>query len=431
MRDEKRFVPILVLFWALRLMMLVTFTPENLTFLGDYRYYHMLAQFTDEGLLPFIDYWSEHLPLFPFLSVGIYRLSHLVADGGYEAYVYLLATAMTAADCLSLVLFVRLARRLWDERTAERLGWTYAILFVPLIFSFWTFEPLTTLFVLLALYLLLRDRDRASALAVGLGTLTKLVPLLILPAVVLARPRRRWLSYTLIVALVVGSVVVPLLALGGDYAVASFRSVVARSSYETVWALIDGNLTTGLVAPAQSHLDPNAVASLEGNPARFPGWLKTLLFALLGILIFIQADVRDAAPRCTVAFVALTLVIFFLWSKGWSPQWQHFLFPLVLLSLPYQRALFFVLALSFVNIAEWPVLLYRRMNAGLYLTVPLRTVLFIALGIDLWRQVRRTQPISPAALVARLRGGSSGRSQEDGTSGGTYSGHQERGSSEL
>jgi hypothetical protein len=402
MRDETRFVPVLVGFWALRLMMLVTFPPQDLMVLGDYPYYYALAQFSDDGLLPFIGYWSEHLPLFPFLSVGLYRLSHLLPGAGYDAYAYLLGTVMTAVDCLSLVLFLRLARRTWDAPVAERLGWTVSILFVPLIFSFWTFEPLTTFFVLLALYLLLRGRDGGSALALGLGALTKLVPLLVVPAVILAHPRRRWLPYVLVIAVVVGAVAVLLLALGGEYAIVSFRSVLARNSYETVWALIDGYLTTGLVAPAESHLDPASVSALAGNPARVPFWLKTALFALLGLFVFLQADLRDAAPRRTVAFVALTLVIFFLWSKGWSPQWQLFLFPLVLLSLPYRRAFFFVMALSIVNILEWPLLLSRGIGVGLYLTVPLRTALFVALGLALWKQVRRTHLLSPAAIAARL-----------------------------
>lgn len=404
MRDEKRFVPILVLFWSLRLMVLVTFPPEDLTFLGDYRYYHTLARFADDGLLPFIGYWSEHLPLFPFLSVGLYRLADLLLGGSFRIYAYLLAALMTAFDCGSLILFVRLARHLWDDQAAERLAWTYAILFVPLIFSFWTFEPLTTFWVLLALYLLVVGRDGGSALAVSLGTLTKLVPLLIAPAVVLMRPRRRWVTYLLIVAVATASVAAVLLGLGGEYAVASFRAVLGRNSYQTVWALIDGNVATGLVAPAESRLDPAAVTALAGHPARVPAWLRTAFFGLVGLLVFLQAELRGS-PRRLVAFVGLTLTIFFLWSKGWSPQWQLFLFPLILLSLPYRRAWLYVLALSLVSFVEWPLLLSRGAGYGLYLTVPLRTGLFVVLGVDLWKEVRGSRGLSPSALVVRLRGG--------------------------
>ena len=88
-----------------------------------------------------------------------------------------------------------------------------------------------------------------------------------------------------------------------------------------------------------------------------------------------------------VAFVCLTLVLFLLWSKGWSPQRQMSLLPVVLLALPYRRALLFVMTLSAVNLAEWPVLLSRGLNQWLYLTVPLRTALLILPAFDLWQYV--------------------------------------------
>lgn len=387
MRDWRRFTPILVLFLALRLMMLATFLPGDLTRFGDYPYYYSLARFSDDGHLPFIHYWSEHLPVFPFISIAVYRLAHLVSSGSYETYVYLFGGLMVAFDTGSLYLFLRLARRLWGQEQALQLGWTYSALFIPLIFCWWTFEGMTAFFILLALYLLLEGRERGSAVAVGLGAMTKLVPLLILPAVVRTRPSRRWLPYVLVVGIVMVAVAGPLLYLGTPYAVASFRSVAARGSYQTVWALIDGNLGTGLLGAATDHFDLAKATAPSDHPARVPEWLKTGLFGLLSLFIFLKADLRENSRRL-VAFICLTLVIFLLWSKGWSPQWQVFLFPLLLLSLPYRRSLLFVLALSGISLAEWPVLLSRGMNEWLYLTVPLRTGLFVLLAVELWRRAR-------------------------------------------
>ncbi|HEC34677.1 MAG TPA: DUF2029 domain-containing protein [Chloroflexi bacterium] len=378
----------LLLLLAFRLMMLIAFLPGDLTRFGDYPYYYALARLSDDGYLPFIHYWSEHLPIFPFVSIAVYQLSRLVSGGSYEAYVYLLGGLMAACDTGSLWLFLRLAGRIRGEKWALQLGWTYGLLFVPLIFCWWTFEGMTAFSILLALYLLLEGHERGSAAVVGLGTLTKLVPVLLLPAVVRARPWRRWLPYGLMTVAVVLSVVVPLLALGGPVAVASFRSISARSSYETVWALMDGNLGTGLLGAAGDHFDLAKATTPTGNPARFPEWLKTGLFGLLYLFIFLKSDLRES-PRRLVAFVCLTLVLFFLWSKGWSPQWQVSLFPLILLTLPYRWGLLFVLALSGVNLAEWPLLLSRGLNEWLYLTVPLRTGLFVLLAIELWRRVRK------------------------------------------
>jgi hypothetical protein len=387
MRSWKRYGLIAVLFVALRLMVLATFPADNLTLYGDYVYYYELAAYSDQGSLPFVHYWSEYPPVFPFLSVGVYQLARLVG-GGYHVYVGLMGLLMLAFSTGSLALFLRLAQRFRGDADAERRGWVYSVLFVPLIFTWWTFDALTVFSLLLALELLLSGRERWSAAAMGVGVLIKLVPVLVFPAVMRTRPRRRWLTYGLIAAVVVAAVAWPLLLAGGDVALTSFRSPAGRSSWQTVWALLDGNLGTGLLGAPADHFDLAMATAPGGNPARIPEWIRLVVFGLGYALLFWRARLGEN-PRRLVAFVCLTFVLFFLWSKGWSPQWQTLLFPLVLLALPLRRGVLFILVLSFVNLAEWPVLLSRGLNQWLYLTVPLRTGLFVLLLIELWRAVRR------------------------------------------
>jgi hypothetical protein len=386
MRPWKRYLPVVALFVALRLMMLATFPADNLTLFGDYVYYYELAAYSDQGYLPFIHYWSEYPPIFPFLSVSIYQLAHLFG-GGYHVYVQLMGLLMLGVNTGNLVLFLRLARQLHGDEAAERLGWVYSVLFVPLIYTWWNFDALTVFSLLLTLELLLGGQERWSAVAMGVGALIKLVPLLVFPAVVRTRPWRRWLAYGLVVAAVIGAVVVPLLLAGGPVAVASFRSPTSWSSWQTVWALLDGNLRTGLLVAPSDHFDPAVATTPVGNPARVPGWVKLVVFGLVYAGIFWRARLRGS-PRRLVAFVCVTFVVFFLWSKGWSPQWQTLLFPLLLLVLPLRRSMLFVLVLSFVNLAEWPVLLSRGLDQWLYLTVVLRTGLFVLLLVELWRRVK-------------------------------------------
>jgi hypothetical protein len=387
MRFWKRYGFIAVLFVALRLMVLVTFPADNLTLYGDYVYYYELAAYSDQGYLPFIHYWSEYPPVFPFLSVGVYQLARLVG-GGYHVYVGLMGLLMLAFSTGSLALFLRLAQRFRGDEDAERRGWVYSVLFVPLISTWWTFDALTVFSLLLALELLLSGRERWSAAAMGVGVLIKLVPMLVFPAVVRTRPWRRWLTYGLIAAVVVAAVALPLLLVGEDVALTSFRSPAGRSSWQTVWALLDGNLRTGLLGAPADHFDLAMATAPTGNPARIPEWIRLVVLGLVYALLFWRARLGEN-PRRLVAFVCLTFVLFFLWSKGWSPQWQTLLFPLVLLALPLRRGVLFILVLSFVNLAEWPVLLSRGLNQWLYLTVPLRTGLFVLLLVDLWRAVRR------------------------------------------
>jgi hypothetical protein len=383
---RQRLTIIVVLFVALRLMILATVPAENLTLHGDYAYYYELASYSDQGCLPFIHYWSEYPPVFPFLSVGVYQLARLFG-GGYHVYVYLMGLLMLGFSTGNLALFLRLARRLRGDEAAERLGWVYSVLFVPLVYTWWNFDAITVFSLLLTLELLLGGHEHWSAVAMGMGALVKLMPLLVFPAVVRTRPWRRWSIYGLVVTAVVVAVVVPLLLIGGPVALASFRSPAVWSSWQTVWALLDGNVRTGLLVVPADHFDPVAARTPVGNPALVPAWTRLLFFGLIYAGVFWKARLRDG-PRRLVALVCLTFVLFFLWSKGWSPQWQTLLFPLLLLALPLRRGVLFILALSFVNLAEWPVLLSRGLDQWLYLTVVLRTGLFVLLAVELWRRVK-------------------------------------------
>jgi len=381
MRTHDRQTLMIVLFVAFRLMMLITFPADNLTLFGDTVYYYDLASFSDQGHLPFIDYWSEYPPIVPFLMVGIYQLSQAFG-GGYQAFVTLLGLVMIAVNTVNLAFVMRLARRMLSEAQAELIGWTYSALFVPLIYTWWSFDALPALAILLTLDLFFSRRNDWSAVVMGLGILVKLVPVLVFPIVLLTRPWRQALRYGLIVTGVVVVVAIPLLIAGGPVAAASFGSIARRSSWETVWALLDGNLRTGLLVAPSDHFDISAATTPVGNPAVVPEWVRLVAFGVLAGLIVFKAQVRDYTRR-QVIFVTITFLVFFLWAKGWSPQWQALLFPLLLLALPLRRSVPFILVLSLVNLAEWPVMLSRGLNQWLYVTVILRTAIFILLLIEL------------------------------------------------
>jgi len=249
---------------------------------------------------------------------------------------------------------------------------------------------------LLALDLLFNGHELWSAAVTGIGVMVKLMPLLIFPAVLRTRPWRRWLAYGLVTAVVIGAIATPLLILGGPMALASFRAPLSWSSWSTAWALLDGNLRTGLLGGTDIHFDLLRATKPVGNRSLVPEWIKLAAFGVLYAVIFWKAKVRQDLRRL-VALVGATFVTFFLWSKGWSPQWQALLFPLLLLVLPLRRSVLFILVLSFVNLAEWPVMLSRGMNQWLYLTVSLRTMVFLLLLVDLVRVLGATSIAQPGA----------------------------------
>jgi len=385
----KRLPLVFLLFVAFRLSLLAFWPADQLARWSDYDYYYELASWVDAGMLPYVHYWVEYPPLFPYLSLLLYRLTP-----HYTAYAAALALVQLLCEAGSLWLLYRLARRIEGEGYAERVAWTYALLFAPLAAWWLSFDAIPAFLLLLAIERWMAGRRVQSALVLGVGGLVKWFPLLFLP--VLTRFRRTWrevMGYAVVAAGVVAVVLALLAALSPAYTLASLRSLTSRASWQTVWALLDGNLGTG--AYQASRVDPAAAALPQGNPARIPTWAASLFFGLLYLWLWLRTH-SARQPRQVPRFTALTLVVFFLWSRGWSPQWLGMLAPLLLLSLPLERAALYLVVLTFVNIAEWPVLLSRGLDHWLYLTVPLRTALFVLLLVELARCVCRRGGSAPA-----------------------------------
>ncbi len=171
---------------------------------------------------------------------------------------------------------------------------------------------------------------------------------------------------------------------------ASLQSQLRKGSWETPWALLDHNLSSGNFGVEIERLDPVNAFKAMGNPARISSWITLIPFGLLGIWIYLHARSRN--KRAMVAFLGITWVIFALWSPGWSPQWVLFFLPIILLALPEGKAYLFATALILVSLLEWPFLLSRGYFGGLWITIPLRVVWLIVLGLQLWKLVARPEP---------------------------------------
>lgn len=373
---------VLMVFVSARLMMLMTWPVENLSLYGDYVHSFGLGALSRTGSLPYVQYWSEYPPLFPFLNLVLYRLSGEV----FKNYALLLSLTLLVFETCSLYVLYRLAGDVWGKDRAAQIGWIYAALFVPALIWLGTFEAITALFVLAALWALRRGWPGWAGVFIGLGAITKLWPLVFVLVVWRERGWRSALTSGLIVLLVCVAVIGPLLAISPDFTLASLQAQLSKSSWQTVWALLDGNLTnTGNFGPLDERFDPARATATLHNSSRLPIWLTFVPFAALGLFLIRQPRRQD--ERDMPIFAALIVTLLLLWSKGWSPQWQMVYIPLVLLSLAPARGVLFVVALGFVNILEWPVILSRGFTQLLPLTIGGRTLIFALLGWELYREL--------------------------------------------
>ncbi len=358
---------------------------------GDQLYYYTLAGYSERGWLPFRDWWSEFPPLWSHITVAVYQL--LGASASYSRYALVMAVLMTAADLGNLILLRALARRLYGGARAAELSWIYALLPLPLIFTYWTFEALVVFWLMLALWLYLRGQPNRAAWSIALGALTKYSPILF--ALVAWRDRRPgappWQRLAAISVITLALVYAALFAYGAEMTVASLKAQIGKTAYQSIWALLEGRFTTGLFGPPPAHLDASA-ASSSAAPL-IPAWLRWGAWATLTFGLLARRQLRQ--ERALIAACGFVLLTFYLAAQGWSPQWLLPILPLALLVFPTRSGLLAIVALSALALADYPTLFARSgpvidgiWRAPFIAIVLLREGLLLALCVAFYRQLR-------------------------------------------
>lgn len=399
---------LLILVAGFRLGTLLLFRSGGFIFdFSDYGWYRLAARFTNEGYYPFVDYWMEYPPPFPWLNVLLYRLSLLLLPA-YDPRLWhhlLLGLTLLPFDLGILVLLYRIARQTWDDRTALWCAAAWSLLFVPLYTWAGWFDSMAVFFLLLAVWYTLAGRPFATGLTLGAGFMVKLSP--ILPIVVAVQRFRSsdapvwgWLSGANVRLLggCIGLIVAlsaPWLVIAPDLFLNTFRNLFARSTWETVWALVDGYYGYGIVGGDRFAVSPTFATHAERLPTNL-----VLLAGMLAGLWFWSRPWNWRAPRVQVAFHTLTLATFLLVSPGWSPQFLLWVLPWVLLIFVNERppfgldrlqmppAIALVIAFTALNVLEliyfvrwtdWPAVLAAIVVA--------RTGLLALLGWQAWRML--------------------------------------------
>ncbi|MFN8564460.1 MAG: hypothetical protein U0703_23220 [Anaerolineae bacterium] len=88
------------------------------------------------------------------------------------------------------------------------------------------------------------------------------------------RDMRLAARYTLVSVGIFALVYLLLFAQNSAMTLPSLTAQFNKASYQTVWALIDGNYSTGNFGAAQERLDPANASRLEGEPPVIPGVVR-------------------------------------------------------------------------------------------------------------------------------------------------------------
>ena len=392
LRTHQFFLIILILFVTFRLAMPFVFRSgsyfvEQAPDIGDYLRWGALA---DSGQYPFVHYWSEYPPLFGWMMIGLYRLSTLLPAWKFDQRLWLsvvLQIALTLCDVGSLILIYAIARRLGSRARAVRTAALFAASFIAAYAASSWFDSAPAFFMLLALYLALRDQWIGSGVVVGIGMLTKIIPLVVIPLTL--RRITAWrplIKYVIALGATVLIVVLPFFLIRSDFILAFLRSTFNRPTWLSVWALFDGNYQYGIAVPLIDRFSP---VNIGTPPQTQLPWLLINL-AFLAIFLFIytrRADWRK--PINSIALGGLTVNLFLLWSKGFSGQFIVYAFPFLVLLLPNLRGVFYTALLSLLWVAEWPLAFMPLENQNWFIVwlVLVRTAILIALCVEYAAQV--------------------------------------------
>lgn len=385
--EHQSFLWLWLAFLALRVLSLIALRPGG--FIAnegpDQTYYFNMARLVGSGQLPFINFWMEYPPLMPWLAALAYRLSLTVAPWGNAifAFNFIFRLFMLPFEAVTLIAVYGSALRWQPRDKALMVAALWALLFAPL-FAFLTwYDSITLCFLIVGLYAILAQRPILAGGALGLGLLAKVMPIVIWPIGWLTfKAWRQRLAYVLSTFVVVGTVVLPLLIAAPEYMLAMVRSLASVSSWETVWALLEGYSGYGLVAPLAVRNDP-AAAQFAIHPATLPWPLITTIFGVIYLAIITRPiDWRDRSKVVLGALFSFSL--FVLYNKGYSPQWATYLGTLALLALPTGRGLGYALLLGGALVAEWPIgFLMFGNQAGIFaIIVIVRTFIIAALCIE-------------------------------------------------
>jgi hypothetical protein len=256
------------------------------------------------------------------------------------------------------------------------LGAAFSI--APMYYGFlaaYVTDPLPVLLTLVAVWLLATQRNGLAGVAIGVGAVLKLFPLLLLPvALVFVRTWKTRVRITLATILVMVAVFVPPALSNIDMFLSPIRWQTGRPAWESWYAFANWVVS----APHEFHapyfvdssvgdafgwvfwgITPRISALISPVPASSSwGWESSVSLAGTLVILLMCFTARERSILSLVRWSLFSLAGFLFWGVGWSPQYELYVVPLVLLALrPPIVGLVTALLLEGLTLLEYPVLL--------------------------------------------------------------------------
>ena len=330
------FLLLQVLIWVF--LELIYYSARPIT---DTSIYYMYAnRIVDYRMFPYEDFSAEYPPV----AILVFLLPRLLSGLSYNMYVYWFEAEMLLFGWANILLVSLLAWRRWGDsgRLAATLG-LYSLFSLMIGFIIASrFDLVASFLILATVAAFIYDRKVTAWALIGVGVMTKVVPLLIAPLLLIAHSRQRqkgWLFIGPAIALSAAA------AIALPFAAASWEGLIRAFVYhaerplqiESSWAMpllyvsyLGYGLHTFLSYGSHNLFTPlaNLLAALSGP--------VTLLFLVLCYWTFARRFTRRDIDQGDghfedqlVRYAAAVIVVFIAGGKVLSPQFLIWLLPLI------------------------------------------------------------------------------------------------------
>ena len=350
----------------------------------DSTYHFQLGRLAASGAYPFVDYWVEYPPMFPWLSVLAYKIATLLPSWLDQRFWFnlVLHGLIIPFDAANAVLIYVLSRRINGHAIAIKSAWLYATLFVPMFVVLGWFESIALFAVLLALWAILSNRPLLAGVVIGLGVLVKpYVALAGAVGLIHIRPAKRIIGFIAAGAITLAVALSPFLIKSPQMLLAHVDTLLTLPGWSSPYALIDGVI---------KHVDPKladrfdpALAANPIVPTKIPWGLVTLGFGLVYGATLIRSNRRQSA-RAAIGLAGFTFTLYLLWSKGYSPQWSLYLMAFLCILRPDLLGTLLLIILEALYVIEWPITFILLKADASYLTALIIIRTLVMLGIALY-----------------------------------------------
>jgi hypothetical protein len=355
---------------------------------GKFGYLEWLTQVTTlaatRGLW---NIWTPYPQGTQALIVGIQALASalgaLAGSDVWTSYTFFrlgFEVMFLVGPAVACVWLVAAAARPFGRSTATIAALTLALSFGVVYYgaaTVYVTDLLPVALTVVAVLAVLRGRVLLAGVAIGLGAALKLFPLLLLLPLLVLLPRRSGLRVCAAAAVVLALVLGPFAVLNWTMFASPFNWQSSRPPWETWFALVNWLTDAPHDFPQPYFQDASVGAAyswvftgitpaasvlqtpVPAGPLRWESVASLVLTAVALVVVLACARRATANPaRSIVRWCLFVLCGAFFGSIGWSPQYELYLIPLVLLAFddPLVGAGAAV-ALQVVTFLEYPLLL--------------------------------------------------------------------------